>query len=231
MSLARHFTTAFKATSWVASGTCLCLIAACSSSQSAAFSAIRSAVRPNAAIDSRPLDPKLTYLRVTSNGKALLMVLGYVEPPDTPDGPQTQVWYSATGEVLRLRQGRLAGVVGTPVEWRAVRWPDGLPDWHAHGLPQKPYSRERDQMPGYQLGVKDTLLLEPLPAPRDSDLLGDAAQSLHWFQERSVHGGLQARYAVNQVNGAAVPVYGEQCLAPDFCLTWQSWPPLQKSPS
>lgn len=196
------------------------LLAGCASDRSAAYEVARSIVRPNADIDRRPLDPALRYLRVTANGKVALMALGYTDPGSV------QVWYSAMGEVLRLQQGRLMGLTGTPVEWRAVSWPEGLPAWSSV-LGQGPgasYQRLRDEMPGYHLGVRDALHLQPMAAPGGTALQGLPAESLRWFQEIPNGGALPpARYAVHP--DTAEPVYGEQCLNAELCLTWQTWPP------
>lgn len=227
MSMARCLNRAFRVALWAVSGTSLCLMTACSSSQSAAFTALRNVARPNAAVDSSPLNPKLTYLRVTVNNKALLMVLGYVDRSSS-EWPE-QVWYSESGEVLRLRAGRLAGLVGTPVEWRSVRWPAGLPAWGADRVSPAPYKRLLDEMPGYRLGVEDTLRLQSIAPPSSTAWRGSASAGVRWYQEVSSSGSVSARYAVRQTASGAVPVYGEQCLAADFCLTWQSWPPLPKT--
>lgn len=206
----------------------LCVsLAGCARDQSAAYQVARSLVRPNADIDALPLDPHLRYLRVTANGKAALMALGYTDVG--PNGAPVQVWYSAMGEVLRLQQGRLKGLTGAPVEWRTVAWPGGLPAWPevlSQGVHGPAYQRQRDEMPGYRLDVKDTLQLQPLPAPGGTELTGVSASSLRWFQETTSDSALPpARYAVHA--DTAEPIYGEQCLRVDLCLTWQVWPPLR----
>lgn len=202
-------------------------LAGCASNQSAAYQVAHSLFRPNADIDARPLDPGLRYLRLTANGKVALMVLGYTDA--SADGRPIEVWYSAMGEVLRLQQGRLKGLVGAPVEWREVSWPGGLPAWPqvlSAGAATPPYLRHRDEMPGYRLSVQDTLRLEPVAAPRGTELKDVPAAALRWFQESPDDGTLPpARYAVR--GDTAEPVYGEQCLTTALCLTWQTWPPAQ----
>ena len=55
-------------------------------------------------------------------------------------------------------------------------------------------------------------------------------KDLTWFEERFAEDGLSktalpaARYAVNLAGGQGVVVYGEQCLSPRTCFTWQRWP-------
>jgi hypothetical protein len=49
---------------------------------------------------------------------------------------------------------------------------------------------------------------------------------LRWYIERS-QGRIalrDARYAVAQKAGKAIVVYGEQCLDPGLCISWQRWP-------
>src|SRR5208282_1536401 len=52
---------------------------------------------------SSRLDPRFNYLRVQVDRREVFLALGYVD--STPEGP-VEVWYSGTGEVLRLRDGR-----------------------------------------------------------------------------------------------------------------------------
>src|SRR5690606_9996399 len=138
-------------------------------------------------------------------------------------GQTVQVWYSSVGEVLRLRSGRLAGVVGTPVEWRAAAWSAELPSWPVAVAAAGPwhYERTHDEMPSYRLGVKDELRLQRLQAaPGKTALVGIAPAGLAWFEEASVGGsGFPARYApLDAVAGSPPePVYGEQCLSAAMC--------------
>lgn len=205
-------------------------MAACSSLQSAALASITHAFRGDALVDRHPLDPRYSYLRVTSNGKAGLLVLGNVDQDAT--GQPVQVWYSAGSEVLRLRAGRLAGLEGTPVEWRTVRWPEAPPPWEDVGQhSQVAYTRDRDEMPGYRLGLKDALSLKQIPPPSSSEWRGPVPPGLQWYEEVPANGtAFTARYAVQRLGDAALPLYGEQCLARDFCLTWQVWPSPVSTP-
>lgn len=199
----------------------------CASSQAAAFDALRLALSrggANADPASQRLNPQYRYLRLTVNGQPTLLVLGYVDQADS--SAPVQVWYSGAGEVIRLRHGRLAGLVGTPTEWRDVRWPQGVPSWQ--GTLQRPsasYQRSLDQMPGYRLGVVQSLRLEALAKPGNTAWAGTMPADLRWFQESASAGPYApVRYAVRFGPQGAEPVYGEQCLTPDLCLTWQTWP-------
>ena len=68
--------------------------------------------------DSHTFRPGFSYLRATFEGRTAFLVLGYVDAH--PEGP-TEVWYSASGEAVRLRDGRLVGTAGLTTDWRAVR--------------------------------------------------------------------------------------------------------------
>lgn len=173
------------------------------------------------------LNPDLNYLRVTLNGRSALMVLGYVD--GTSDG-DIETWYGSEGNVIRLKNGRIFSTKGLEVDWRAVRY-SPLPSWsdalqHAAEKPLT-YERERDVMPGYRFGIRDTLSLNAAPAPTDSGLAGLPAEDLTWFEERTVGSSndrLPAKFAVQQRNGTATVIYSEACLAPHYCFSWQYWP-------
>lgn len=178
----------------------------------------------NKPVDRLQLNPQLRYLRVRVDGRTSLMVMGYSET--TAQGP-LETWYSGEGEVLRLRNGRVASTVGLDVDWRAVR-DTGLPSWDALLVRQSvDFVRERDVMPGHRFGVTDTVSLYRVAVPSASNLVGLKPADLQWFEE-SVRGDAQgafaARYALRDVAGVPTVVYGEQCLSDDLCFSWQPWP-------
>lgn len=221
----------------------LSLVAAltgCSSSSNAILQTLPYAIGRNPSVDNARLNPNFRYLRVTIKGRVVLLALGYVDTH--PQGP-IEVWYSAEREVLRLQNGRLVGAVGLTTEWRDVLLPD-LPSWSAlaRGDQTFRWTRTRDVMPGYRYGVKDSLSLRVVAEPKRNALQGVDAQRLIWFEERVESGPVAwfsgilagggvaeaalppARYAVDLRGGQETVVYGEQCLAPELCFTWQRWP-------
>jgi hypothetical protein len=203
---------------------CAGLLAGCADSTNAFLQTFRQAWTGGPSADDVALDPRYRYLRVTLDGRVVLLALGFIDAH--PRGP-VEVWYSAEREALRLQNGRLAGISGLPVEWRDVRLPD-LPPWPSLAAAGKPFPwvRVRDVMPGYRYGVRDALTLSVVPAPAASALRGIDPQRLVWFEERAEPdaAGVEplppARYALE---GETV-VYGEQCIAPDKCFHWQRWP-------
>ena len=174
-------------------------------------------------VDAIVLNPQLRYLRVSASGKPVLMVLGYEQA--TPSG-LLETWYSNSGEVLQLRDGRLQSTAGLPLDWRAVRY-KGLPDWaQLPGLGSARFERERDEMPAYRFGLSETVLIKAVAAPRNARLTGLPADALAWYEETvqdRPYALASARYGVRRQDGQVV--YGEQCLSPDFCIAWQTWPP------
>ena len=215
-------------------------LSACSTGSNAILETLPYVYSRNSSVDNARLNPNFRYLRVTIGGRVVLLALGYVD--SDPQGP-IEVWYSAEREVLRLQNGRLVGAVGLTTEWRGVSLPE-LPSWSAAARAETAFrwTRTRDVMPGYRFGVSDALSLHVVPEPKRSELKGLDSQRLTWFEERAESvpvAGLSAifasdstadiplppaRYAVDLQSGRETVVYGEQCLAPELCFTWQRWP-------
>ena len=209
----------------------LALVAAlsgCATSTDAIIQTMKSALGRSRGVEDAKLNPDFRYLRVTIGGRVVLLALGYLDKH--PQGT-IEVWYSADREVVRLQNGRLVGAAGLTTEWRNVVLPD-FPGWSAlanSGAPLR-WSRTRDVMPGYRYGLRDSLALSVVPPPPKSALQGLDPKELTWFEERLADEALPktalpaARYAVQLAGNEAVVVYGEQCLAPQTCFTWQRWP-------
>ncbi len=220
-------------------------LSGCSTAGNAILKTLPYAYGRGAGIDGVRLNPNFRYLRVTIGGRVVLLALGDVD--SHPQGA-IEVWYSAEREVLRLQNGRLVGAVGLTTEWRNVALPD-LPSWAVAARTDQAFrwTRTRDVMPGYRFGVKDELSLRVIAAPERSALQGVNPRHLTWFEERAESGsfaGLQAalgngvgadaalppaRYAVDLRGAQEIVVYGEQCLAPVLCFTWQRWPAQAQS--
>ena len=203
-------------------------LAGCATSTDAIVQTMQSAVGFGRGTEEAKLNPNFRYLRVTIEGRLVLLALGYLDPH--PQGT-IEVWYSAEREVLRLQNGRLVGASGLTTEWRNVVVPE-LPAWSAlagAGAPLR-WVRARDVMPGYRYGVRDALALRVTPPPAKSALQEIDPQQLTWFEERFADDALTktalppARYAVQFAEGRETVVYGEQCIAPQTCFTWQRWP-------
>ena len=173
------------------------------------------------------LNPNFRYLRVQIGNREVFMALGYVDKDS--DGP-IEVWYSGTGEVLRLRDGRLIGAtmsIGT--DWLSVSFTH-LPRWDKVGS-QATFERSRDISPGYQYGIKEKMIVRLIPQPNDTQLQLIPASSLTWFEERAVGNSVlpPARYGVNMTVDSPQVVYAEQCLSKDLCFSWQRWTAVKES--
>ncbi len=178
------------------------------------------------------LDPGFHYLRVMVDGKVVFLAS---DTPNVNDPHVSSAWYSADREILRFRNGRLVGAIGTATEWRNVVVPE-LPAWSEIPLTANPiiWTRTRDVMPGYRFGVQDSVALKRISPPGASQLVGMDAHVLTWYEERveSSGNGLMredglppARYAVDLRNQRERVVYGEACVSAKLCFTWQQWPP------
>jgi hypothetical protein len=212
----------------------------CGTSTTAVIDSLRHALPTDSqSVDRLPLNPNFRYLRVTIAGRTVLLVLGYTE--NHHQGP-IEVWYSAEREVLRIQNGRIVGAAGTTTEWRNVKF-SPFPSWASIAKPEGAgtrLSRVRDEMPGYRYGITDDLMLSTVPPPQRSALSGVDPGSLAWFQETIVPKDQLAnsnqkqhaasRYAVKFDKAGDIVVYGEQCLSPTFCLTWQRWPAVTGNP-
>lgn len=203
----------------------LTILTACSSGLSAVSQTLQEIYGPSSNVEPK-LDPRFEYLRVTVRGRPAYLALGNEE---NAAGGRVKVWYSARKEVLELQGGRVVGASGLTTEWRNVKLMD-VPSWRTvsatpHAVE---WTRTRDVMPGYRYGIEDRLALRRIETPRSTRLASIDPAQLTWFEERVVRTDADplpaAIYGVDLRDGREEVVYGEQCLSPDLCFTWQNWP-------
>ena len=199
------------------------VLTGCASSTSAVTDSVRLLMAPPAA-DTAVLNPDLRYLRVTSNKNVAMLALGYVDAMPQPD---TQVWYSAKKETVRLWRGRIIGTAGLKVDWRSVRFGE-VPSWRSAIAGNAHYQRSRDVMPDYLVDVREEVLIRPVAPPKSSAFIGPSATDLHWFEETTTtHNRATAlpvaRFAVDLSGADERVVYSEQCLSATLCMTLQDW--------
>ena len=154
------------------------------------------------------------------------MVQGYTQP--RADG-NIEVWYSNGGEVIRLQNGRVIGTAGLATDWLNVNY-TSLPSWQSLKQASVIYHRERDQMPGYRFGIKESVMIYPTPAPTNSKLVKTSAKQFRWYEEvsqNSPNNLPSARFAVQEIGGVFLVAYAEQCFSDSDCLSWQLWPVVQ----
>lgn len=211
------------------------LLSACSTGTNPIMQTMQYIVKPGGSVTGVNLNPDFRFMRVVVDGRVVFLALGN---EDKDASGTIEVWYSAEREVLRFQNGRLVGAVGLSTEWRSVALP-ALPSWVALSRAENPirWTRIRDVMPGYRYGVQDALVLRRTVAPGKSEIQGVDSGTLTWFEEQAdVRASLRdtnsvldktlplARYAVDLRDGKEIVVYGEQCMAPDLCFSWQRWP-------
>lgn len=170
--------------------------------------------------DPAALDRRYRYLRARVDHRVAFMVWA-----DDEHGPQgsTSVWYSADGVVLRLVDGRLAGITDGPRSWR---WVSAVspPDWRAVAAGgSAPFEQVIDRQPGWRFGERRVRVVRAIAgAPASHQAVG-LPPGVQWFEERNTTGSAQpAWYAVEP--GAARVLYGQACVEDDWCLSWQPWP-------
>lgn len=219
----------------------VCTLSGCTSYGTGLVQTVLSNIKPQPGGNAALLIPAYRYLRVSIKGRIIFVTLG--DRDNHPDGP-IEVYYSSGREVIRLQNGRIVGTVGLLTEWRNVSVRE-MPNWdavaRASGLVAG--ERVRDVMPGYRYGIRDKLVVNKIAPPIKTQLLDVDADSLTWFEERNENSAATgrvnwffspeasdetlppARYAVEFAGDRETVVYGEQCLAPDLCFTWQRWTP------
>ncbi len=163
---------------------------------------------------------------MTVQNRTILMVQGYTER--RADG-NIEVWYSNGGEVIRLQNGRVVGTAGLATDWLNVNY-TSLPSWQSLKQASAIYHRERDQMPGYRFGIKESVTIYPTPAPTNSKLVKTSAKHFRWYEEvsqNSPNNLPSARFALQEIGGVFQVAYAEQCFSDSYCLSWQLWPVAQ----
>jgi len=204
---------------------------------------------PNNVIDQTVLNPRYRYLKVDVNNLPALLVLGYEET--LPNGA-VNTWYSAYKEVVQIQNGRLVNTQGLEINWTDVSMSNALPlvsvamlspDMLSKKNSALRYQRIRTVMPGYRANIEEIVqiqLLEDVPSEAPKILRqGNEAQSIRWVQETVVMqtnvrtpylDPVRAIYAINTKTSQVI--YGRQCLAAQFCVSWLQWPyPSAPSPT
>ena len=194
-----------------AAAACVSLgLTACSPTLRAGWQTVEQAWGTPAPVRNTDLNPALRYLLVQQQGREALLVWVGDEP-----GPlgSTSVWVGADGVVLRTAQGRLVGVAEPTRNWRLVR---------QAATGSSTVTDIVDVQPGHRIGLRQTGQRTALSAaPTAHRFVGDT-RGLRWQEDRWADASLPPSHvaldAQNQV------VYGQRCLAADWCLSWQGWP-------
>lgn len=201
----------------------LMVLAGCTPSATALYDSVR-LVRGAASDPVQTGAADTPLLTITHpDGRQTRMALGYSEGAPAPLQGQTDVWFSSDGALLKLWRGRIVGTAGWPVDWLAVRLP-ALPQWSELPTGGLRYVRERDVMPAYRYGLRDSLHMRALAPsdPRLTALPAGLATSSAWFEEAHDEGPWPpSLFAVATALPQQPVVYSRQCLAPSHCIELQ----------
>ena len=178
------------------------------------------------AVDRLALEPGQPVLKFSVNGHYALLALGYVDRG-------TEVWYSADGSVVRLRDGRLEGTDGLSVDWKNVASRDAalLPGANAPVT----YTRVRDEMPGYRIQLEERVRILPLHSAPSAAPKALRQPAVRWFREEVVPDPAAGGWWTTRGKPYRYPglygwdvsvqparlVFGSQCLAKEVCVTWE----------
>lgn len=231
----------------------------CAPSQNAVYQSLKAAyVGQEQPIESATLNPKYRYMRVEFAGRPALLVLGYVDevngyPVESWYSANNELIQLKNGRLagtagLDFNWINVRYSQDIPLENAIVLRSDLSPaDLHSKTAARKSaaivYQRKHTLMPDYRAEIEETVFLEALSEPPNDvpsrDLARLNLKQIHWVQERirpqfndPQNAGLlplTAYYALDTSTSPARVVYGRQCLAPDYCLSWQVWPPLNKA--
>ncbi|MES2208455.1 MAG: YjbF family lipoprotein [Pseudomonadota bacterium] len=195
---------------------------------------------PEKLLTEAKLDSHYRYLRFEVNQHPVLLILGFVDVH--PEGP-VEVWYGGDPVMVKLQNGRYVASKGLQTNWQDVHI-DQVPDFASLNQPQR-YLRTRQQAPGAEFGIRETVVITPLnQAPDIAPKLlkepnirlvasGDNVDvaPIRWFSEVVVSAStatmskakLPAFYAVEMASKPKI-IFGYQCLKADYCISWQAWP-------
>lgn len=197
------------------------MLAGCTSGARSVLETLAYAARPDARVESAPLNANFEYLRTIAEGRVAMLALGYVE------ADATAVFYSGSAETLHIRHGRIVRFTSAKKRIDALYNPETSPSALITMRPGETviYQRLIDQRPEYAFSQSQSVKLTRLKAPPlVANLVKLDRRSLVWFEERVRldKGELRSIFAVDEKSVPTV-VYSEQCIVKDFCLTLQRW--------
>lgn len=185
------------------------------------------AINPSKKSQLGPLAPGHEYLLAEVNGRQVILALGQRKTTPSSNGDVVdEYWYSASREMMHLRNGRLHVIMGMHTEWRDNR--STPPAWsalQAQGQAAQ-WQRTRDEMPYYRFDIQDRIRTQALAHPPVAVPSGLPTQghAIRWAQdhiETTTPKGHRWVYTQNFALAANQVIYSEQCISPELCLRLQ----------
>lgn len=167
------------------------------------------------------LDPQFNYMRVVFNGQVAWLVQG--EYDTTQHAPQA-VYYSADRNVFKWSQGRLSAIEHKAFSWREqgvapLNWQQYFADDAVTSL-----QRQLDLTDGTWSVVEQRKIV-PSNEPLNHRFVGNS-ETLTWLHESSIdpttsspHFDIWYAFQADSLE----PVYGQQCISTQHCISWQKW--------
>lgn len=199
---------------------------------------LRASWQPALEISDASFQPQWTYLRAQqADGRTAWLVLGEREPT-LPQA--TDVWFTAERQVLRLRDGRVVGSAGLPVDTNFTPL-DAAPAWRLVAeRGSSVYRRQREVTSAYQYGLTEWVQTRKATSPPPgwvSRVPGSPTAHWQWFTEDATVVSIEGQptpqgerlptawFAVDLQGDAATVMASRQCLTPSYCLDLQVRPP------
>ncbi|WP_156819147.1 hypothetical protein [Psychrobacter lutiphocae] len=194
------------------------------------------------------LNPQFNYIKLIMNGQTLWLAQGVTQQWPVAN---TQVFYSSDRSVFKWANGRLIAVTTPLIDWRehlpqAINWPAQKPFQfqryvdRIEGILALPEFREVNESlpPAHHSYVGDEANLvwvheysvhqkaDTQSYRSQADIPSKASKLLQQLtgtsKSNQAYASFDAWYAFEFQN-MKTPVYGQQCISKQYCLSWQVW--------
>ena len=194
----------------------------CAENSTKCFGATKTVFKTKEAIPD--LNPQFSYIRLIINGHTLWLAQGSTEPWPVAN---TKVFYSADRSVFKWSNGRLTSVTTPLLDWREYL-PQTI-NWSA--IKPFKFSHDVDNSNG-AVAITEQREISHVSAPKHHGYVGDDT-TLVWVHEYTVSQSQVSQSYPSYDNWYAFeshnmnePVYGQQCISKQYCLSWQVWKTL-----
>lgn len=165
------------------------------------------------------LQKDFRYLWVQAQNQEALLV--WVGTESSPQG-NVSVWVSADGVVVRLLNGRLIGISEPRRSWQLIRETQSPEGQNPGSYPIR-LIQTSDQQPGFQIGIERPVHQVMLAVAPDVLSWFAGTPDVRWIEEKDHMTGKQT--AIFALSSNEQTVAGQRCIASDWCVRWQTWPP------